>query len=138
MAVHATELPELTDKDLREFGLVTGAIFAVLFGLLLPWLFEHDYPRWPWYVFAALAVPALIVPRSLHPVYRGWMRFGLLISRVTTPLILGIVFYLLITPTGLIRRIFGKDAIARSGGSSSETYRVPSKNPSVENMERPF
>lgn len=138
MTVSADQLPDLSSKDLREFGLVTGAIFAGLFGLLFPWLFEHRYPLWPWYVFAALAVPALIAPRILKPVYRGWMRFGLLISRFTTPLILGIVFFLMVTPIGLIRRVLGKDAVKKSLDKDLDTYRVPSRHPSVKNMERPF
>lgn len=138
MAIQAEQLPELSSKDLREFGLVTGAIFAGLFGLLFPWLLEHSFPLWPWIVFAALAVPALVAPRSLKPVYRAWMRFGLLISRFTTPLILGIVFYLIITPTGLFRRMIGKDAMEKTPDKDCETYRISSRKPSVKNMERPF
>ncbi len=138
MAADHTHIADLSKKELRDFGLVTGAIFAVLFGLFIPWVFEHSYPRWPWYVFAALAVPALIVPGVLQPVYKIWMRFGLLISKITTPLILGIVFFVIITPFGLVRRFIAKDAMARSLDTDADSYRVASNKSSVEGMERPF
>lgn len=138
MAGEQIQIADLSKKELRDFGLVTGAIFAGLFGLLIPWIFEHGYPRWPWYVFAALALPALIVPNVLQPVYKVWMRFGLLISKITTPLILGLVFFVIITPFGLVRRLVAKDAMARKLDSGTDSYRVASNKSSTEGMERPF
>jgi hypothetical protein len=107
-AEHA--IPELDRKGLREFGLVTGGIVAGLFGLFFPWVFERSWPAWPWIVFAVLGCWGLLAPMSLQPVYRVWMRFGLLLSRVTTPLIMGLVFYLVITQGchGKKIRQFGK------------------------------
>ena len=86
-------IPELDRKGLREFGLVTGAIVAGLFGLFFPWLLETGLPAWPWAVGGGLGLWALVAPASLRPVYRTWMRLGLALSRITTPLILGVVFY---------------------------------------------
>ena len=75
---------EMSRKELREFGLITGAIVAGLFGLLLPWLIGHALPLWPWYVFAVLAAIAIVVPVALKPVYRVWMAFGLLPHMIRT------------------------------------------------------
>lgn len=133
--VHA--IPELDRKGLREFGLTTGGIVAVLFGLLFPWLLERPSPRWPWVIFAVLAVWGLAAPLTLRPVYRGWMRFGLLMSRVTTPLIMGIVFYLVVTPMAVVRRLAGKDSLARRF-DKSPSYRVPSRKAPIKNLEKPF
>jgi hypothetical protein len=69
-------IPELDRKGLREFGLITGAIVAVLFGLFFPWLLERSFPLWPWAIFAVLGAWALVAPLSLRLVYRAWMRFG--------------------------------------------------------------
>jgi len=86
-------IPELDKKGLREFGLITGGIVAILFGLFFPWLLNVSYPVWPWVIFAILVTWALIAPVTLKPVYKGWMRFGLLLSRITTPIIMGCVFF---------------------------------------------
>ena len=135
-AEHA--IPELDRKGLREFGLVTGGIVAGLFGLFFPWVLERSWPAWPWIVFAVLGCWGLLAPMSLQPVYRVWMRFGLLLSRVTTPLIMGLVFYLVITPSGLLHRLFAsKDAMARKF-DNSESYRVQSDKPPAKNLEKPY
>ena len=132
------EIAKLDTKGLREFGLVTGGIIAVLFGLFFPWLLEYPIPLWPWILFGVLAVWALVAPDTLAPVYRGWMRFGLMLSKVTTPLILGIVFFLVVLPMGLVMRLFRRDPMARRFDSGMMSYRVPSHKRSKQHMERPF
>ncbi len=132
------EIPELDRKGLRDFGLVTGGIIAALFGLFFPWLLEIQIPIWPWVVGGVLAIWALVAPTTLKPVYRGWMKLGLMLSRITTPLILGIVFFLVIMPMGLVMRIFGRDPMTRQFDDSAKTYRVVSHKAPAKNMERPF
>ena len=80
------KIPELDRTGLRHFGLTTGAAVVVIFGLFFPWLLELSYwPAWPWIVAAPLWLLALVQPLWLRWIYRGWMRFGLLASRVMTP-----------------------------------------------------
>ncbi len=141
MADHV--IPELDRKGLREFGLVTGGIVAVLFGLFFPWLIDREMslwpikPLWPWAIFGVLAVLGLVAPMALNPIYKVWMRFGLIMSKVMTPLIMGIVFYFVITPVGLFRKVFAKDSLARKF-DETDSYRVPSKKVSVESLEKPY
>ena len=132
------EIPELDRKGLREFGLVTGGIIACLFGLFFPWMFDVAIPYWPWAVGGVLALWALIAPDTLRRVYRIWMRFALILSRITTPLIMGLVYCLVITPVAFIMRIMGKDPMARRFDEKAESYRIPSKKPPKNQMERPF
>lgn len=131
-------IPELDRKGLREFGIVTGAIVAGLFGLFLPWLLELPYPLWPWIVFAVLASWSLVAPASLRPVYRAWMRFGYVMGRIMTPVVLGLLFYVVFTPMARIRGLFGKDSMARRLDPDADSYRVISKTPPTKNLERPF
>jgi hypothetical protein len=135
-APHA--IPVLDRKGLREFGLLTGGIVAVLFGLFFPWLLERPWPRWPWVLFGVLGGMALIAPLALGPVYKAWMQLGLLLNKVTTPLILGIVFFLVISPIGLVRRMRRHDAMARTFDSNVPSYRVPSQPKPSESLKRPF
>lgn len=131
-------IPEPDRKGLRDFAFVTGSIVAVLFGLLFPWLLERPWPRWPWVVFGVLGAFGLIAPLALRPVYHLWMRLGLLLNKVTTPLILGAVFYIVISPVGLLRRFGRNDSMARSFDGQAPSYRVPSQQKPRENLERPF
>lgn len=131
-------IPELDEKGLREFGLVTGGIVVGLFGLLIPWLFGLRFPLWPWILFVVLAAWALIAPATLRMVYRPWMRFGLFMSRITTPILLGAVFFLTVVPTAFVVRLFGRDPMARRLDDDVQSYRVPSKKAPRDNLERPF
>jgi hypothetical protein len=131
-------IPELDRKGLRDFAFTTGGIVAVLFGLFFPWLLEGAFPIWPWIVAAVLAFWALVAPLSLKPVYRGWMRFGLLLSRITTPIIMGAIFFIVLMPVGLVLKIIRWDAMHRKFDREAVTYRVPTLKPPAENLEKPF
>jgi large-conductance mechanosensitive channel len=132
------EIPELDKKGLRDFGLITGALFAGIFGLLLPWQFEWQWPIWPWIVFAVLAVMAIATPMQLRPIYRIWMRFGLAIGSVISRIILGLVFFLLVTPLGIMMRATGKDPMNRQLDSSLDTYREPISEHKSNSFDKPF
>ncbi len=129
---------QIDRKGLRQFGLLTGAITGGLFGLFLPWLFEYDYPHWPWMVALLLAAWALLWPTGLRPVYIGWMRVGHLLGWINSRIILGIMFYLMILPVGLIIRMLGKDPMRRRLEREVESYRVVSEEPPQDHLERPF
>jgi hypothetical protein len=66
------------------------------------------------------------------------MRFGLLASRVTTPLLLGIVFFFMISPMAMVRRLRGKDPMQRTLDPKRDSYRVQSARSRREKLERPF
>ncbi len=131
-------IPELDSTGLRQFGLTFGAVFVVIFGLFFPWLLERAWPVWPWIVAAPFWALALVYPLWLRGVYRGWMRFGLLASRVMTPLVLGIVFFVMISPMALVMRLMGKDPMRRTLDPKQKSYRVKSTRSPGEKLERPF
>jgi protein-S-isoprenylcysteine O-methyltransferase Ste14 len=132
------EIKKLDKKGLRDFGLLIGSLIAVLFGLAIPLLRRHSIPWWPWAICAVLVVLALVAPKSLNPIYHGWMRFGLILHKIQTPIILGIVFYLIVWPMGVIKGLFGEDAMRRKLNPKMDTYRVQSKARTKVSMERPF
>jgi hypothetical protein len=134
----AHDIPELDAGGLRRFALQVGGTVALLFGLLLPWLLGASLPLWPWLVGGALIAWGLVAPGTLGPVYRGWMRFGLLLNRVVSPLVLGIVFLLVVTPIGVIRRLAGADSVPHGFDRDATTYRRPSSAAPPKSMERPF
>ena len=129
---------QLDIKELRNFGLVTGSIIALLFGLLLPWLFNRSLPGWPWIVSAVLILWALAHPKTLKPVYRIWMAIGHVLGWINSRIILTVMFYLIILPVGIIMRLACKDPMARKTNSLQESYRVTSTKPDKKHAERPF
>ena len=100
----------LSPAEGRKFGLTVGAAFGLLAAVM--WWREHETLM---YVFgglaAALIVAGVVMPGQLGPVYRAWMGLALLISKVTTPLFMGIVFFIVIAPVGLLMRLFGRNPI---------------------------
>lgn len=131
-------IPDLDRAGLRRFGLVTGALLAALFGLLLPWIFGLKFPVWPWALGGILVVWALFAPQSLNPVYRGWMRFGVFVGGIMNRVILGLVFFLVMLPLGLVMRLGGSDPLARRFDPKATSYRVPSRVRPNSSMENPF
>ena len=131
-------LPAPDRKGLREFGLVTGVLVAALFGLLFPWLLSQPIPTWPWVLAAVLATWALIAPSSLRMVYVWWMRFGHVMSRITTPLILAVVFYVVVSPVARVRALLGKDSLKRRFEPSAASYRVASARRGHNDLEKPY
>jgi hypothetical protein len=110
-------------KQLRSFGLMVGGIFAVI-GL---WpIVMSQPPRW-WAVGGGSVLVTLggVAPGSLTLPYKGWMAVGHVLGWVNTRIILGIVFYGLLTPLGLIRRVLGHDTFKADFEPERETYRIP-------------
>ena len=129
----------MNNQELRNFGFISGAFVAILFGLLLPWLLVHSIPLWPWIVTAILSSSALLLPSLLAPVYKGWMRVGNALGWINTRIILWVVFHFLLLPIGLLMRLFGKDPMTRKLNREEEiSYRIlcPPKN--IQQMKEPF
>jgi hypothetical protein len=127
----------LSAAEGRKFGLTVGAAFLALAGLM--WWRQHEALR---NAFAAvggsLILLGLLAPVQLGPVYRAWMAFARLLSKLTTPLFLGIVYYLVFTPTGLLVRLFGHRALEHGRGRPASLWigREPLSRRS--DMERQF
>ena len=136
--IDTSHIPELDRKGLRSFGFTFGAIIAVLFGLLVPWLFDKAIPVTPWVILAVMVAWGLAAPMTLRPLYTAWMTFGLFMSRITTPIIMGIVFYIVVTPMGFLFRLFASDPLRRDWDAEAETYRNKSEHLPPERLRKPF
>ena len=131
-------IPELDTKGLRQFGLILAGMIAIMVGLVLPYLFKFAFTPWPWAIGAGLAIWTLLAADQIRPVYRGWMRLALLLNAIVTRLVLGIVFYLVVLPIGLIFRIRGVDPMHRALDDKAKSYRTLSTGRSRNHMEKPF
>ena len=132
------EINSLDKKTLRNFGLITGAIIPILFGLFFPWVFNHNLPYWPWFITGILWGFAILSPLTLMPVYRIWMRVGYGLGWINSRIILGIMFYVIFLPSGIVMKLFAKDPMTRSLNKKQISYRVPHTLRNKDYVERPF
>jgi len=121
----ATGAPaRLSAAEGRRFALTVGGALLVL-GAAAWW---RGHPRLAVVIGGAgalLALAGLTAPAHLGPVYRGWMRAAERMSRVTTPVLLGLVYFLVLTPAGIIMRIVGRNPLAAPRAGSSAWVERP-------------
>ena len=110
----------------RNFGLVFAAFFSILAFLPL----THGFPirNWALAVSIVFAVMAFATPSLLAPLNRTWLRFGLLLHCIVSPIALGILFYGVATATGLLMRILGKDPLRLRMDKEAASYWID-RNP---------
>ena len=112
-----------TRKELRQFGLLVGGIFTVIG--LWPLVFRGEPLRlWAIGIGGLLIVCGGAFPSVLVPIHKGWMWVGHILGWINTRILLGIVFYALVTPIGLVFRLMGKDTMRQAFAETSTTYRV--------------
>jgi hypothetical protein len=125
MSIHGTlHDEEVVGPSDRSFGFVFTVVFTIV--ALLP-LWRGAPPRW-WAaaIAAVFGLAALVFPRALAPANRLWLRLGLLLHRIVNPIVMGAVFYLVVTPFGLAMRMrrTGLNAMRRLD-KTAETYWLP-------------
>lgn len=126
-----------TTKEQRNFGLLVGGVFAVIGAW--PVVFRSESPRlWAMILGGLLIVLGAIVPQSLKQVHSGWMKIGHVLGLINTKIILGIIYYLFISPMGLVMRLMGKDSMHRAFAQDAATYRVVRTSRSPQHMRNQF
>ncbi len=122
----------------RSFGFVMAGAFALV-SLLNFW---HAGRIWPWTagLAALFMLAALLRPAVLNPLNRIWLKFGLLLHKVVNPVIMALLFYGTVLPTGLIARAMGKDLLRLKRDPDAASYwivRTPA-GPAPETMKDQF
>ena len=122
----------------RAFGWVFTAVFLLLG--LWPWAFGGGPSVWALLVSALVALVTVISPAALALPNRLWLRFGLLLHRIVSPVVLGIMFYGVVTPVGALMRLAGKDnlRLRRSGRESSYWIERDPPGPAPDSLNNQF
>lgn len=122
----------------RSFGLVFAAVFAIV--ALLP-LKDGAEPRlWAGAVAGLFLLVALVFPKALKPLNKLWFLVGMALHHVVTPLVMGLLFFVNVTPIALIMRALGKDPLRLARDDAAVSYwinRTP-PGPAPETMRRQF
>ena len=124
-----SELSELRTerRDLRKFGALMGTVLAIICAIVL---WRQGLPA----STVAIAIGCLalvflamgaVAPLGLRPVYIVWMALAIALGFIMTRVILTLVFFLVITPIGLVMRALGKDPLTKGPDSSLDSYWIP-------------
>ncbi len=122
----------------RGFGIVFAIVFTIV--ALFPLLDGSRVRWWALALAAGFVAVAYLAPRRLRPLNRLWMKFGLLLHRIVNPLVMGMLFFVTVTPIGLIMRALGKDPLRLAFDRTAETYwieRTP-PGPAPDTMKNQF
>jgi hypothetical protein len=114
----------------RTFGVVFAALFLAIASL--PLLRGHAFRWWalPW--SALFLLTAILAPKVLAPLNQAWTALGILLHKITNPLILGIFFYLVFAPFGWVLRRMGKDFLRLRPAPAADSYWIPRQPPGPE------
>lgn len=110
---HLDPARRATRSELRSFGLLVGGAFVVL-GALVAWrtgLPPGAVPVTLAVLGVVLVAAGLAAPQVLGAVHRAWMRFAVLLSRVTTPVFMGAIYFIVLTPIALLMRAAGRNPL---------------------------
>jgi hypothetical protein len=109
----------------RAFGFTFAGVFAFI--AILGWLLFGRLPHWALVTAVTFAVLAVMVPGVLMPLNRVWGWVAPKIAALNNAIVLGLVFYLFVTPVGLMMRLFRRDPMCRAMEPDSDSYWTPVK-----------
>ena len=123
MHEHQSHNTKQQSPSSRSFGLVFSCFFLIIG--LLPLASSGTIKIWSLCLSAVFLFLALAIPKGLTPLARCWMWFGLLLHRIMNPIVLGILFFAILTPVAILKRLFGKPSFAISFDQSARSYWAP-------------
>ena len=107
----------------KSFGIVFGVVFIII--ALWPTMFHGGAPRlWALAVAAVFFVLAFVAPQVMKPLNTLWFKLGILISKVMIPVTMGLIFFITVTPIGMIRRMKNPDPLKQKLDPEAESYWV--------------
>ena len=107
-------------SDWKEFGITMGVILAII-GCYLLWK-KNNYYEYSLFLAVVFFMTGLIFPSLLKPVYKAWMALSVVMGFIMTRIIMVIIFYLIVTPLGLIASMTGKEFLDMKIDKSAKSY----------------
>ena len=119
----------------RSFGLLFFVVFLIV--SLWPLTHEGSIRIWSVIISAVFLILGLINSKLLTPLNLLWFKFGMILGAIVSPIVMGIVFFLVVTPIGLALSIMGKDLLNKKYNKKKETYWIKRETP-IGTMKRQF
>ena len=109
----------------RNFGIIFSIVFLII--SLWPVLSQNDIRIWSLIISGIFLILGLINSKLLLPLNKIWFKFGILLGNFIAPIVMGIVYFMVVTPTGLIMRLLGKDLLNLKK-NNKDTYWIQKDN----------
>lgn len=119
----------------RNFGLVFATIFLII--CLYPVLKGENIRLWALFVSIILYLLGFFLPKMLIVPNKLWFKLGILLGAIVAPIIMALIFFLTVTPTGIIMRLLGKDLLSQKLNKSKKSYWIKRKK-SISSMKDQF
>ena len=116
----------------KSFGIVFFIFFFII--SIYPVLYSEDIRIWSLIISFSFLVLGLINSRLLTPLNRLWFKFGILLGKIISPIVMGIIFYLVVTPTGLILKIFKKDILNLKFNDNKSYWKIKENKSKMKNQ----
>ena len=126
-----------TLKEIRSFGLIFSLLVVLIFGGLMPWLFNQSMSVWPFGLSAITVLLALLAPSTLRPLHSLFIKLGTLLGFINTRILLFIIFFGLFLPVSIVMWLAKRDILGRKP-STVDSYRKPSQPRPRDHFERPY
>ena len=110
----------------RNFGLVFATFFMII--CLYPVLKGENIRLWALLISIILYCLGLFLPKTLVIPNKLWFKFGMVLGAIVAPVIMGVIFFLTVTPTGIIMRLLGKDILNQRVDKSKKSYWIKRKD----------
>ena len=104
----------------RNFGLVFFFVFLIVG--LWPLLNEGPFRIWSIVIAIIFLILGLMNSKLLTPLNKLWFKFGLFLGTIVSPFVMGIIFFLVITPIGFVMKIIGKDLLNKKKDNDKKSY----------------
>ena len=119
----------------RNFGIVFFIVFLVV--SLWPLTYGEPIRIWSAIISLVFLILGLMNSKLLTPLNQLWFKFGIILGAIVAPIVMGFVFFLVVTPIGLVMRIAGKDLLNKKYDKKKETYWIKRDKP-VSTMKKQF
>ncbi|MDG2176837.1 MAG: SxtJ family membrane protein [Gammaproteobacteria bacterium] len=125
-------------QELRKFSRVMAVHIPLAFGLLIPWIWNLNFPVWPWLVAVVFGLTGQFAPGLLQWPYKAWFKLAEILGWFNSRVILSIVYFLLFTPIALLLKLFGNSPLDKKGVLIENSYRIVTTARDDNHFERPF
>ena len=118
---------EIKKSSNKSFGIVFSFVFLII--ALYPLINDHEIRLWSLIISIIFLLLGLTNSKILTPFNTVWFKFGIFLGKIVSPIIMGIIFFLVVTPIGLLMRLFGKDVINLKLNKNESSYWVEKVGP---------
>lgn len=104
---------KISDKTLRNFGILIGLGFPIIFGYIIPLISQHNFRFWTLYFGLPFLILGILEPIILLYPYKAWIKFGLALGWINSRIILFLIFIFILLPIALLLKLFGYDPLKK-------------------------